>query len=96
MGSLVSGSRSTIAVRMVGIKFLNELIDVCGPIVSTSANISLSGIKPATFEDIDKSILKKTDIVVQYTGTLPGIESTIVDITCKKPILLRKGAVEFI
>lgn len=54
----------TVAIRMVKHKFCEDLIHNFGkPIVSTSANIS-NHPTPATFSEIDHSLLKQVDYIV--------------------------------
>jgi len=40
-------------------------------------------------------IRQEADFVVDYSSSLGGKESTIVDLTGKKPILLRQGALDY-
>jgi len=91
----ITSGKSTIALRMAELKFLRDIIDICGPIISTSATIS--GIKklPKKIEDIPLSIRKQVDLVVEYQYTLPGVESTIVSVTDNTPVLVREGKVKF-
>jgi len=91
----ISGTVPTIAVRMAGLKVLRDIIDLSGPIVSTSATISGVRINPDTISAIPLDIRKKVDIVVRLKGVLKGKESTIVDITGEVPVLIREGAVSF-
>ena len=46
-GSFITGGRSTIAIRMAGLKTIRDIIDQTGPIVSTSATLSGSMVNPA-------------------------------------------------
>jgi len=90
-----SGSRSTVAIRMAELKFLRDIIDICGPIISTSATIS--GVKgyPKKIESIPALLKKQADLVVECLFSLPGAQSTIVDVTDKAPVLVREGTVDF-
>ncbi|MCK5637998.1 MAG: threonylcarbamoyl-AMP synthase [Flavobacteriaceae bacterium] len=57
-------SDNTVAIRIVKDEFCKELIHDFGkPLVSTSANISGNPF-PKNFDEIDKSLLKKVDYVV--------------------------------
>lgn len=95
VGSLLTGGRSTIAVRMAGLGTLRDIIDRTGPIVSTSATISGTMVRPRTIDEVPGEIKLKADFVVGYGSSLGGRESTIVDITGKDPVLLRKGVLDF-
>jgi L-threonylcarbamoyladenylate synthase len=95
IGSNMTGGRDTIAVRMAGLKIVRDIIDISGPIVSTSANISGQDI---TADDIDKiphSIRQEVDITVKLDSRLMGTESTIIDVSGEKPVLIREGAISF-
>ncbi|MCS7163508.1 MAG: L-threonylcarbamoyladenylate synthase [Thermodesulfovibrio sp.] len=83
-----------VAVRMPGESFALKLIQASKfPITATSANIS--GY-PASdcIEDAIK-YFKDSDIDLLIDGgKLPGIPSTIVDVTVEPPKIIRKGAIE--
>ena len=91
----IAGTVPTIAVRMAGLKVLRDIIDLSGPIVSTSATISGVKTNPDTISAIPSDIRKKVDMVVRLNGALKGKESTIIDITGEIPVLVREGAVSF-
>jgi len=91
----VTGGRDTVAVRMAGLKAIRRIIDIAGPIVSTSANISGQGTVPSDIENIPSHIRSETDMTVRLSGGLAGRESTIVDVSSGKPVLVREGAVSF-
>ncbi len=90
-----TGGRDTVAVRMAGLKVLRDIIDISGPIVSTSANISGQEIRPVSIGDIPLSIRQQADLAVMLDGGLKGKESTIVDVSGRKPALIREGALSF-
>lgn len=83
-----------VAVRMPGESFALKLIQASRfPITATSANISGH---PAA--DSIEAVLKyfknsPIDLLIDG-GKLPGIPSTIVDVTVEPPQLIRKGAIE--
>ena len=91
---ITSGS-STIAVRLADSGFLRNIINICGPIVSTSATVSGTKSYPKKIEDIPFTIRKQADLVVGYPSSLTGVESTIVDVTDQTPVLVREGKVKF-
>lgn len=83
-----------VAVRMPGESFALKLIlEAPFPITATSANIS--GYQAA---DCIETVIKyfkdsPIDLLIDG-GKLPGIPSTIVDVTVTPPQIIRKGAVE--
>ena len=70
LASNVVAVDNSVAIRIVDNKFCQSLLAEFGkPIVSTSAN--LSGTQsPACFDDIDKSLLKKADYVVNLSRNI--------------------------
>ena len=95
IGSNMTGGRDTIAVRMAGLKVVRDIIEISGPIVSTSANISGQDIIADDIDKIPYSIRQEVDMTVKLDGGLKGTESTIVDVSGEKPELIREGALSF-
>ncbi len=94
-GSFITGGRSTIAIRMAGLKTIRDIIGQTGPIVSTSATLSGTMVQPRTLDEVPGEIKREADFVVDYGSDLGGMESTIVDLTGKEPMLLRQGALDY-
>lgn len=89
---IVNSGLKNIAVRIPDNKIGLEILSSFGPLTCTSANIS--GQKtPSVISDI--SMQFKTGEVSVYIddGKVDGKPSTIVDLTCEKPRVLRKGAI---
>lgn len=90
---IATAGLDSIGVRMPRNVLARAFLTACGvPVVAPSAN--LSG-KPsptnweAVFEDLDGRI----DCILQGETTEIGLESTVIDCTKEKPVLLRPGAV---
>ncbi|MFC2159524.1 L-threonylcarbamoyladenylate synthase [Actinomycetota bacterium] len=94
-GSFITGGRSTIAIRMAGLKAIRDIIDQTGPIVSTSATLSGTMVQPRSLVEVPGEIKRGADFVVDYGSDLGGKESTIVDLTGTEPLLLRQGALDY-
>ena len=62
-----------------------------GMVMATSANRP-GGADPARVDDVPETILEGCDAVVD-AGELPGVPSTVVDLTAADPKVLREGAV---
>ena len=60
------------------------------PLAVTSANLS-GTLKPLSLEEIKKTFDKEIDLLLDGGETLFGEESTIVDVTCLPPRLIREG-----
>jgi L-threonylcarbamoyladenylate synthase len=93
--SFITSSRHTIAVRMAEPEFLRDIIDICGPIVSTSATVSGVKTLPGSIDEIPLTIKKNVDLIVECRSSLPGVESTIVSMEGDCPVLVREGKVNF-
>ncbi len=90
---IVTAGLDSVAVRMPKNKIALELINTAGtPIAAPSANISG---KPSTtsvkhvIDDLDGKI----EMIIDGGDTEIGVESTVVDMTGEKPVLLRPGAI---
>ena len=92
----ITGGSPNIAIRLADTGFLREIINICGPITSTSATISGIKIYPKKIEDIPSEIRKQADLIVENTSSLAGVESTIVDVTGETPLLVREGVVKIV
>lgn len=62
-----------------------------GAVMATSANVP-GGADPARLEDVPPEIQAGCDAVVDC-GELPGVPSTVLDLTGEEPKVLREGAV---
>ncbi len=91
---ITSGSHN-IAIRLADPGFKRNIINICGPIVSTSATVSGTKSYSKKIEDIPATIKKQVDLIVKCPSSLTGVESTIVDVTGQTPVLVRKGKVKF-
>jgi release factor glutamine methyltransferase len=67
-----------------------EVVRAVGIVVATSANLS-GGPDPRRVEDIPEEIRAACGAVVDV-GELPGVPSTVIDLTGAEPRVLRKGA----
>lgn len=90
-----SGGLKTVAIRMPRNKIAIDLIKYSGcPIAAPSANISgkPSGTRfPDVFDDFNGKIAG----IIKSKNCEIGLESTVVDLTIKQPVLLRAGGVSF-
>ena len=83
----------TLGFRMPDNKIAFGLIKKAGvPVVAPSANIS--GNKPPTSAaEVLRDLDGKVEIVIDGGKTAIGIESTVVDMTGRRPKVLREGAI---
>jgi L-threonylcarbamoyladenylate synthase len=86
----------TLIVGAVGVRVPNlppaaaDVVSAVGVVAATSANLS-GGPDPRRIEDIPKEIRNACGAIVD-AGELPGVPSTVIDITGEEPRLLRRGA----
>ena len=67
------------------------VLEALGAVVATSANLP-GGPDPCRLEDVPPEIAAAVDVVIEG-GELPGLPSTVVDLTRPEPRVLREGAV---
>lgn len=91
---IVTGGRDSIAVRIPGHTLTLYVIKAVGaPLTGTSANLSGRG-SVCTAEEVRSQIGDSVDMVLDGGKCPGGVESTIVDLTGPRPVILREGAVQ--
>jgi L-threonylcarbamoyladenylate synthase len=90
---LLTGERAdTIGVRVPDLPApADEVLSQVGLVMATSANLS-GGPDPARLEDVPDEILEGCGAAID-AGELPGVSSTVIDLTADEPKVLREGAV---
>jgi len=69
----------------------HEVLSRVGAVMATSANLS-GGPDPARLEDVPEELLSACPVAID-AGELPGVASTVIDLTGEEPTVLREGAV---
>lgn len=91
---VLSGRRGgTLGVRIPGDASLRELIRKTGPLIATSANVSGEELRdPANLpaEILAGVALMEEDATSRFRSP---VASTVIDLTTKRPVVLRKGGV---
>jgi L-threonylcarbamoyladenylate synthase len=89
----LTGSRpDTIGVRVPALPGPSaEVLQAFGVLAATSANLA-GGRDPRRLEDVPEEIRSGCGALVDG-GELPGVPSTVVDLTGDEPAVLREGAV---
>ncbi len=83
----------TVAVRMPAHPVALKLIEFSGvPIAAPSANLA-GKPSPTTPEHVIRDMYGRVDVILDAGETLFGVESTIIDVTRKPPVLLRPGPI---
>ena len=89
----LTGERAdTIGVRVPELPApAAAVLSRAGLVMATSANLP-GGPDPARLEDVPDKILEGCAAAID-AGELPGVPSTVIDLTGDEPIVLREGAV---
>ena len=86
----------TLVVGTVGVRVPNlpsasaEVVGAVGVVAATSANLS-GGADPRRVADIPEKMRAACGAVIDV-GELPGVPSTVIDLTGAEPRVLRQGA----
>lgn len=90
---ITTGGLNTVAVRMPDNETTLRLIEAAGvPLAGPSANIS-GRPSPTSASHVYDDLHDKIDAVIQGENCKVGIESTVVDMTCEIPVILRPGII---
>lgn len=90
---VTTGGLDTVAIRMPDNRIALELIKKAGiPVAAPSANLS-GKPSPTTADHVIFDLSDKIDAVVDGGPVDIGVESTVVDMTSEKPLVLRPGGV---
>ncbi len=90
---IVSGGGCTVALRIPAHPVPVALaVGLGAPLVGTSANLS-GRPSPLTAEEVDSQLGGKIDLIIDGGRCPGGKESTVVDLTGEKPVILRQGAI---
>ena len=89
----VTGGLNTVAVRYPSNKIARELIKIAGiPVAAPSANSS-GKPSPTRASHVEFDLNGKIEMIIDGGAADWGLESTILDVSEDKPVLLRPGAV---
>ena len=82
----------TVGVRMPDHAFARKLLRACGPLATTSANIS-GQANPLSAAEVEAQLGGRIDLILDGGPVPGGIPSTVVDCTSPDVKILRKGAI---
>jgi L-threonylcarbamoyladenylate synthase len=90
---IISAGGDKVAIRIPNHVVPLALIHGLGaPIIGTSANIS-DKPSPVTAQEVEQQLGSQIDLIVDMGRCPCGLESTVVDITGKTPVILRQGII---
>jgi L-threonylcarbamoyladenylate synthase len=85
-------SGPTVAVRMPDYEPVLTVLQHCGPLAVTSANLSGQS-NPLSAEDVLSQLDTRIDLILDGGKVTGGIPSTIVDCSVEPPVITRHGAI---
>ena len=93
VSDIITAGGNTVAIRIPAHPVPVALAAGLGaPIVGTSANLS-GKPSPLTADEVRSQLGDRVDLVIDGGRCPGGNESTIIDVTGLKPVLLREGAI---
>ena len=88
-----TGGLDTVAVRMPDDEIALQLIRKGGGYVSAPSANTSGRPSPTTAQHVAEDLDGKIDMILDGGSVNIGVESTILDMTCVPPMILRPGAV---
>lgn len=93
LSDLVSAGLPSVALRMPAHKGARRLLAACGfPVAAPSANKSGS-LSPTAPAHVVQSLGERVDLVLADGACAVGLESTVIDCSGEKPVILRPGLI---
>lgn len=90
-----TGGLDTVAIRMPRHKVALALIEASGtPIAAPSANLA-GKPSPTMAEHVIQDLYGRIDVILDAGPTNIGVESTVLDLTCNPPQILRPGGTTY-
>jgi L-threonylcarbamoyladenylate synthase len=87
------GEEKTVGVRIPSHEWVRAMVKEAGfPVTSTSANISGESALSDP-EDVKRLFTGKVDLIIDAGPTKGSRPSTVLDLTAKRPKILREGAI---
>lgn len=91
--TVATAGLDSVGIRMPRNELARKFLEACGtPVVAPSANLS-GRPSPTTWEAVYEDLNGRVDCILQGDATEIGLESTVVDCTCDRPVVLRQGSV---
>lgn len=93
VSTLATAGLKTIGVRMPDHAIAQQFLRACGvPLVAPSANLS-GKPSPTTWQAVREDLGGRIACILKGDQTKVGLESTVVDCTGERPLILRAGGV---
>jgi len=92
--AVVTGGLPNVAVRVPAHPVSLALLRAAGrPVVAPSANPS-SAVSATTADHVQQALGDRVDVILDAGETRLGIESTVIDLSTDRPLLLRPGSLD--
>ncbi len=93
VSTIATAGLKTIGVRMPDHPIAQQFLKACGvPLVAPSANLS-GKPSPTTWQAVREDLNGRIACILKGDQTKVGLESTVVDCTESKPLILRAGGI---
>lgn len=93
VSDLASAGLDTVAVRVPAQPVAQALLKAAGvPVAAPSANVS-GHVSPTTAQHVEADLGEKVALIIDGGPTEHGLESTVLDVSGARSVLLRPGAV---
>ncbi len=90
---VVTAGGPTVGLRVPRPRVARDLVACAGvPIAAPSANRSLA-LSPTTAQHVARWLDGRIDLILDSGPTAVGLESTVVDLTCERALILRPGTI---
>jgi len=93
VNDLISGGQNSIGLRVPGHPVAQQLLKAFGGGIAAPSANKFGRLSPTTAEHVREELGNAVEMVLDGGPCDIGIESTIVDLTCDPPALLRPGRV---
>lgn len=93
VGDFVTGGQDTVGLRVPGLPLAREVIAAFGGGLAAPSANRFGRVSPTTAAHVDADLGGDVDMVLDGGPCGVGIESTIVDLSRGRPVLLRPGGV---
>ncbi|MAE50906.1 MAG: threonylcarbamoyl-AMP synthase [Micavibrio sp.] len=93
LSDLVTAGLETVAIRVPAHKVARQLIKACGlPLAAPSANVS-GQVSPTSAAHVSASLQDKVGFILAAGPSQAGLESTVVDMSGDRALILRPGTI---
>ena len=93
VNDLISGGQNSIGLRVPGHPVAQQLLKAFGGGIAAPSANKFGRLSPTTAEHVREELGNAVEMVLDGGPCDVGIESTIVDLTCDPPAILRPGRV---